>query len=83
MRHNKQEENTMANTYSIRFDAIKEHLGNDNDTMRYEREISRLSIDVLAALRRCVREDDPCLELVALNDVLDDELYNFRIKRSA
>jgi len=70
-------------SYHIRFEAVKGHLLSDGDLLRYEREVSRLSIDVLAALKRCIRAGDPCKELEELQDVLDDELYDMRQKRSA
>lgn len=73
----------MANVYSIRLSAIQDHLKNDNDYSRYEREVSRLHIDLLAQLKRCVKENDPCLELVELQEKVDDILCELRTKRSS
>jgi len=72
----------MANTYVIRFEAVKEHLLNDGDLLRYEREVSRLSIDIISAIRRCANIDDPCLDLVELQEILDDEMYQLRERRT-
>ena len=72
-----------TNVYTIRYTAIKQHLLDDKDYLRYNREISRLSIDVLAALRRCANLDDPCDDLVQLQNVLDDILVSLRNERVA
>ena len=56
----------MNSTYTIRLTAIKDTYVASNDTQRYLNDLSRLSIDTLAMLRRCERIGEVCDELVEL-----------------
>ena len=65
----------MISTYEIRAMALKDHLNDDNDYGRYHRQLSRLSLDISAHLKRCVRAGDDCNELRDLLDYIDGEMF--------
>ncbi len=63
----------MINVYEIRLEAISSNYSKDGDNLRRGRELSRLEIDVCAALRRCTDAGDKnCSQLENLADHLDD-----------
>ena len=64
----------MISTYHIRLEAIKCNLDSDGDTQRYRNDLSRLEIDVSAALKRCQATGDECIELKDLIEFLSNIL---------
>ena len=64
----------MKNTFDIRLEAIDSNLGKDGDRLRFNRELSRLEIDVSARLKRCINAGENCEELENLLDIIDDKI---------
>ncbi len=65
----------MQSTFYIRLNAVMDNLVSDGDRPRFNREMSRLEIDLVTALRRCeAAGDESCAELHILLDFVDDKL---------
>ena len=64
----------MNTTYDIRLEAIAANLTKDGDHLKYNRELSRLEIDVTSHLRRCQKTEDSCTHLETLLDNIDNKL---------
>ena len=65
----------MESTFYIRLNAVMDNLVSDGDRPRFNREMSRLEIDLMSAIRRCESSgDDPCNELHTLLDFVDNKL---------
>jgi hypothetical protein len=63
----------MITTYHVRLEAIKDNYKKDLDLYRYKRELSRLEVDVIGSLNRCINAGDDCKELEELIDIVHSE----------
>ena len=68
-------EQTMANVFHIRLQAVLDNAEVDGDVQRLSRELSRLEIDLISAIRRCeAAGNESCDELHTLLDFVDNRL---------